>query len=94
MSNWCIVNENSIIENIIYSDEAFANGIGAKPFYDGASIGSKYDPPEVIPEPTIDERVESLESENALLKAQTQALSDSNEFLEDCIAEMAAIVYA
>lgn len=40
------------------------------------------------------ERLEQLESEKKLLCAQVQALSDRNEFMEDCIAEMAASVYA
>jgi hypothetical protein len=40
------------------------------------------------PEPTAEER------ERTLLKAQIQALSDRNDFLEDCVAEMAGIVYA
>lgn len=34
------------------------------------------------------------EKERTLLKAQIQALSDRNDFLEDCMAEMAGIVYA
>ena len=50
------------------------------------------DPP--APPPTIDERVTTLESENDLLKQQIKAASDQNDFLEDCIAEMAGIVYA
>lgn len=40
------------------------------------------------PEPTVEEK------ERTLLKAQIQALSDRNDFLEDCMAEMAGIVYA
>ena len=40
------------------------------------------------PEPTEDEK------ERTLLRAQIQALSDRNDFLEDCVAEMAGIVYA
>ena len=40
------------------------------------------------PEPTAQEK------ERTLLKAQIQALSDRNDFLEDCMAEMAGIVYA
>lgn len=40
------------------------------------------------PEPTAEEK------ERTLLKAQIQALSDRNDFLEDCVAEMAGIVYA
>lgn len=40
------------------------------------------------PEPTAEEK------EKTLLKAQIRALSDRNDFLEDCVAEMAGIVYA
>ena len=40
------------------------------------------------PEPTVEEK------ERTLLKAQIQALSDRNDFVEDCMAEMAGIVYA
>ena len=40
------------------------------------------------PEPTAEEK------ERTLLKAQIQALSDRNDFVEDCVAEMAGIVYA
>ena len=32
--------------------------------------------------------------EVTLLRAQVQALSDRNDFMEDCIAEMAMLVYA
>lgn len=35
-----------------------------------------------------------LESENAKLKQQVSALADQQSFYEDCIAEMAEIVYA
>lgn len=41
-----------------------------------------------VPEPTAEEK------ERTLLKAQIQALSDRNDFVEDCMAEMAGIVYA
>lgn len=40
------------------------------------------------PEPTAEEK------ERTLLKAQIQALGDRNDFVEDCMAEMAGIVYA
>ena len=39
-------------------------------------------------------RLTNLESENDLLKQQLKAASDQNDFLEDCVAEMAQIVYA
>lgn len=90
--NYCIVNDENIIENIIVADEEFASAIGAKEWYDGAAIGDAYSSP--VPPPTIDERVMTLESDNTLLKQQLKAASDQNDFLEDCMAEMAAIVYA
>lgn len=48
----------------------------------------------LISQKTNAERIEDLESENTLLKQQIQAASDQNDFLADCIAEMAGIVYA
>ncbi len=90
--NYCIVNDENVIENIIVADEEFASSIGAKEWYDGAAIGDTYSPPP--PPPTIDERVTTLEADNDLLKQQLKAASDQNDFLEDCVAEMAQIVYA
>jgi len=40
------------------------------------------------------ERIASLEAENKLLKAQLRVQSESHDFLEDCITEMAQVVYA
>ena len=42
-------------------------------------------------EPTA---IEVLQSETKTLNAKVQALTESNQFLEDCIVEMAEIVYA
>ena len=38
--------------------------------------------------------IEELAAENKLLKQQVSALTDQQSFYEDCIAEMAAVVYA
>lgn len=54
--------------------------------------GSVYVEPEV-PEPG-DPQPTKEEKEKTLMKAQIQALSERNDFLEDCVAEMASIVYA
>lgn len=51
-------------------------------------------PEPVEPPPSTEERVAALESENSMLKAQVSAQSDQMDFYEDCIAEMAAVVYA
>lgn len=91
--NYCIVNPDGIIENIIVceNDEVAAQ-FGAAASYDGATIGEAYSPPP--PPPTTDERVAKLEAENKLLKEQVSAQADQAEFYEDCIAEMATVVYA
>lgn len=52
------------------------------------------EPVEPTTMPTTEERVTSLESENSMLKAKVSAQSDQMDFYEDCIAEMAAVVYA
>lgn len=48
--------------------------------------------PEITP--TAEERLFSLEEENSMLKAQINAQSEQMDFYEDCIAEMAMVVYA
>lgn len=37
---------------------------------------------------------QTLKEDLPMLKAQLKAISDRNDFIEDCIAEMAAVVYA
>lgn len=37
--------------------------------------------------------IESLQEENKLLKAQLRAQTERSDFIEDCIAEMATVVY-
>ena len=91
--NYCIINSDNIIENIIVceSDEVAAQ-FGAVASYDGAATDEAYSPPP--PPPTTEERVAALEAENKLLKEQVSAQADQAEFYEDCIAEMATVVYA
>lgn len=67
--NYCIVNADNIIENIIVceSDEVAAQ-FGAVASYDGAAIGAAYSPPP--PPPTTDKRVAALEAASDRLDAQ------------------------
>lgn len=46
------------------------------------------------PEPVAPPSNEELAAENKLLKQQVSALTDQQSFYEDCIAEMAEVVYA
>ena len=96
MKEYLILDSDNIIENIIVcEDEATAAAFGAVPAYDGASIGTAYDPPPAPePAPTTEDRVAAMESENKTLKAQVSAQSEQMDFYEECIAEMATVVYA
>ena len=49
---------------------------------------------DAIPEPVIPPTNAELEAENKMLRAQLQAATDRQDFIEDCIAEMAMQVYA
>lgn len=64
---YCIV-ENGIILNIIVSDKTFADSIGALESYDGASIGSKYDPPIPV------SRLDKIEAQVAYTAMMTDTL--------------------
>lgn len=79
-----------------------------KPLYDGAVLRYKLVDGKVVertaeeieadkaklPKPVIPKTNAELESENAKLKQQISALADQQSFYEDCIAEMAEVVYA
>lgn len=44
--------------------------------------------------PDTEEQMAALAAENKLLKQQVSALTEQQSFYEDCIAEMASVVYA
>ena len=73
-----------------------ADGVPRYKLVDGKAIERtseeiEADKPELpLPQPTIID----LMKENELLKAQIKAQSDRNDFMEDCIAEMAMQVYS
>lgn len=74
--NYCIVNDENIIENIIVADEEFAESIGAKPSYDGASIGEAYNPP--APDPTWNEDVDAMLVDHELRLSMVELGLDPN----------------
>lgn len=83
--------KNGEIVNTIVADEAFVADYCAASGYTYESEELPEPPP---PPPTTEERVAALEAENKLLKEQVSAQADQAEFYEDCIAEMATVVYA
>ena len=56
------------------------------------STGTFSEPVQPVPKPEPPTNNE-LAAENKLLKAQVVAMSDRNDFMEECIAEMATLVY-
>lgn len=74
-------------------DERFLKPIPPEGWLYDETNGTFYDPNWVPPE-TTDQKVDRLEKENALLQAQIRAATDRNDFLEDCIAELAIEVYS
>ena len=101
--NYAIV-ENGIVTNVIwlYSGNA-ADFPSAVPCRDiPVAIGDTYDGEhfyrdgeQVVSMLTAaQQEVQTMQEELPVLKAQIQAISDRNDCIEDCIAEMAATVYA
>lgn len=79
-----------------------ADSVGfIKPLWNGTEWAESATPQEIaewdrehpapIPVPTD---VEILQKENRLLKAQVSVLTDRNDMLEECIMEIADVVYA
>ena len=51
-------------------------------------------PDYIQPEEKVVPTIEELAKENELMKVQIEAQSEQMEFYEDCIAEMASVIYA
>lgn len=84
-----IVSDNIITNIIVLPDGADPAAFGCKPLPPGKWIGDEYDSAA-----TQAQRIVALEAENKLLRAQMSAQSNQLDFYEDCIAEMATVVYA
>lgn len=86
-------------ERVTALDEA-GNAVVYAPLAEDCELSSKADCSETLradwraAHPSDKTRVAALEAENKLLKEQVSAQADQAEFYEDCIAEMAAVVYA
>lgn len=68
--------------------------IGGVRKYKNAATGVLLEKEETAePQPVVDP-VEQLQTENKKLTAKIDTLTQSNQMLEDCVVEMAGIVYA
>ena len=59
------------------ADETFAESIGAKPSYDGATIGAAYNPPP--PDPTWNEDVDAMLVDHELRLSMVELGLDSKD---------------
>lgn len=84
--DWNIYDNNSnLITTIIQAEESFIKRYCSENNYSYSRVKDVN---------WATEQITSLEEENKLLKAQIQAQSDQLDFYEECIAEMAEVVYA
>ena len=100
--NYALI-ENGVVTNIIWLYSANAADFpSAVPCGDvPVAIGDTYDGQDfyregekvVSPLTSAKKEVETMQADLPMLTAQIQAISDRNDFIEDCIAEMAAVVY-
>lgn len=84
MEQTFFVVENNLITNAVVADPQVAESMGLLPAIDGKWIGDRYDDT-----PTNVE----LAQENKILRAQIQAATAQADFLEECIVEMAQVIY-
>ena len=85
----CIVENNIIVNVVVLPDGADPAAFGCKLLPPCKWIGDEYDS-----DATQAQRIAELEEENKTLKAQVSAQSEQMDFYEECIAEMASVVYA
>lgn len=78
MKEYIILKQNTITNIIVCDSDETAAQFSAVPSYEGARIGDPYDPPPAPdPEPTLDDRVSSLET----TKADQTDVDELNEAL-------------
>lgn len=76
--------------------ESLPEGEGPLRVVNGEVVRSPLTPLPDPPAPSVGEdpiTLEQLQQENKMLKSQLQASVDRSDFIEDCIAEMATVVY-
>ncbi|MFR1716841.1 MAG: hypothetical protein ACLSV6_09670 [Butyricicoccus sp.] len=104
LEGWVLIEEGEPCDRLNLAQSHYLEAPlydGAVPRYkleDGVLVERTADEIEVdkakLPKPVIPKTNAELESENAKLKQQVSALAEQQSFYEDCIAEMASVVYA
>lgn len=91
---WAVIPEDMECENFPFGEIEVAEIDGVLTVTKWTAGEMPEPEPEPEPSPTVAERVTALEEENTLLKAQIAAQSEQMDFYEECIVEMASVVYA
>ncbi len=95
-----IENVQSYTADSVTALDAEGNAIIYSPLAEDCELSSKEDCSEALrtkwraEHPDPEAQMAALEEENKLLKQQVSALTEQQSFYEDCIAEMASVVYA
>ena len=77
--DYLLITDNTITNIIVCDDDQTAAQFGAVPWYEGARIGDAYSPPPPPePDPTLDDRVSTLEA----TKADQTDVDELNEALD------------
>ena len=91
----CVVLQNGKYDGMPIVEELPDGDITDYLYIDGQYIHDPLPEPEQpVPAPTPEERIAELEAENKTLTAQVDALSFQLDFQEECLVEMAGIIYA
>lgn len=103
LTDWTLIEEGEPCDRLNLAQSHYLD----KPLYDGAVLRYKLVDGKItertaeeieadkakLPKPVVPKTLSELEAENKLLRAQISAQSSRSDFIEDCIAEMAAKVY-
>lgn len=84
VGSWAPANEDTVV------GDTYVNG-------EWQQTGNRepVEPPKPpTPQPTTEERLAELEQQNKMLQSQLAASVQSNQTLEDCLVEMAGVIYA
>lgn len=104
LTGWVLIEEGEPCDRLNLAQSHYTD----KPLYDGAIPRYKLEDGKVVertaeeieadraklPKAVTPKTNAELENENAKLKQQVSALAEQQTFYEDCIAEMASVVYA
>ena len=88
---WALIPENMECPNFPFGIANFSEDMHTLIKWSAGTIGQDHCDGDISEDDHTS--IIAIKSENKFLKQQIQATTKQNDFLDDCIAEMAAIVY-